>query len=199
MDLLKLLALDEEDLKIVSAHVQDAVMKVGDLEFIAATKQFVVPMNRFAWEKDATARKPQPERRNSVLHFDRVLSAKLSGIARDKPDDVLSLLADHLCSRPTRRPARSSSSSPAAARSGSRSSASRRGSPISAAPGKRPRAPPTRPDRQADRWPSRFASPMPISRRASPRSCRPSAKPRPMSTRRCARSSPACAPKATRR
>ena len=93
MDLLKLLALDEEDLKIVSAHVQDAVMKVGDLEFVAATRQFVVPMHRYAWEKDATEKKPQPERRNSVLHFDRVLSAKLSRISRGKPDEVLSLLA----------------------------------------------------------------------------------------------------------
>jgi hypothetical protein len=93
MDLLKLLALDEEDLKIVSAHVQDAVMKVGDLDFIAASRQFVVPMYRFAWEKDATASKPQPERRNSVLHFDRVLAAKLAGISRGKSDEVLSLLA----------------------------------------------------------------------------------------------------------
>ena len=93
MDLLKLLALDEEDLKIVSAHVQDAVMKVGDLNYIAASKQFVLPMHRFAWEKEATERRPQPERRNSMLHFDRVLSAKLSGISRGVPDDVLSLLA----------------------------------------------------------------------------------------------------------
>ena len=91
--MLKLLALDEEDLKIVSAHVQDAVMKVGDLEFVAATKQFVMPMYRFAWEAEASVSKPQPERRNSVLHFGRVLSAKLSGISRDKPEDVLSLLA----------------------------------------------------------------------------------------------------------
>ena len=93
MDLLKLLALDEEDLKIVSAHVQDAVMKVGDLEFIPATRQFVLPMNRFAWEKEASLAQPQPERRNSMLHFDRVLSAKLAGISRGKPDEVLSLLA----------------------------------------------------------------------------------------------------------
>ena len=93
MDLLKLLALDEEDLKIVSAHVQDAVMKVGDLDFIAASRQFVVPMYRFAWEKDATASTPQPERRNSVLHFDRVLAVKVVGIDRNKPADVLSLLA----------------------------------------------------------------------------------------------------------
>lgn len=93
MDLLKLIALDEEDLKIVSAHVQDAVMKVGDLSFISTSRQFVMPIYRFAWEKEASERRPQPERRNSVLHFDRVLSAKLSGVSRNKPDEVLSLLA----------------------------------------------------------------------------------------------------------
>lgn len=93
MDLLKLLALDEEDLAIVSAHVQDAILKVGQLDFIPATRQFVVPMYRFAWEKEASISRPQPERRNGVLHFDRVLSAQLSGIARDKPEEVLSLLA----------------------------------------------------------------------------------------------------------
>ena len=93
MDLLRLLALDEEDLKIVSAHVQDAVLKVGDLKFDTTTRQFIVPMYRFAWEKDAAGRRTPPERRNSVLHFDRVLTAKLSGISRDRRDDVLSLLA----------------------------------------------------------------------------------------------------------
>lgn len=93
MDLLKLLALDEEDLAIVSAHVQDAVLKVGQLDYNRAARRFVVPMYRFAWEREASLARPQPERRNGVLHFDRVLSARLSGIARDKPEDVLSLLA----------------------------------------------------------------------------------------------------------
>jgi Protein of unknown function (DUF2948) len=94
MDQLKLVALDEEDLKIVSAHVQDAVMKVGDLEFLPTLKRFVVPMNRFVWEgKTRLFFRPRPQRRNSVLHFDRVLNAKTSGIARDRPADILSLLA----------------------------------------------------------------------------------------------------------
>ena len=93
MDLLKLLALDDEDLRVISTYAQDAVLKIGDLNYIAASRQFVVPMYRFAWEKEASLARPQPERRNSVLHFDRVLSARLSGIARDKRDDVLSLLA----------------------------------------------------------------------------------------------------------
>ena len=41
MDQLKLVALDEQDLNIISAHVQDAVMKVGDLEFLPNSKRFV--------------------------------------------------------------------------------------------------------------------------------------------------------------
>ena len=148
MDLLKLLALDDEDLKIVSAHVQDAVMKVGDLEFIAATNQFVMPMNRFAWEKNATERKPQPERRNSLLHFDRVLSAKaVRRFAAASPTTCCRCSPSPI-QPPTRRPARSTSLSPAAARSGSRSNASRRGSPISAAPGQASSRPAHKTDRQ---------------------------------------------------
>jgi hypothetical protein len=93
MDALKLIALDDQDLGIISACVQDAVMKVGDLEFLPTAKRFVIPMNRFAWEKKSSFFRRHNERRQSVLHFDRVLGAKLSGISRNKPDEVLSLLA----------------------------------------------------------------------------------------------------------
>ena len=93
MDALKLVALDDQDLGVISAHVQDAVMKVGDLEYLPARRRFVLPMNRFAWERKSGFLRQRNERRRSVLHFDRVLGVKTSGIARDKPDDVLSLLA----------------------------------------------------------------------------------------------------------
>jgi hypothetical protein len=93
MNALRLIALDSQDLSVISAHVQDAVMQVGDLEYLPAVKRFVLPMNRFAWERKRSFFRPQNERRRSVLHFDRVLGAKTSGIARDKPMEVLSLLA----------------------------------------------------------------------------------------------------------
>jgi hypothetical protein len=93
MEALKLIALDGQDLNVISAHVQDAVLKVGDLEFLPAAKRFVVAMNRFAWERKAGFLRKHNERRQSVLHFDRVLGAKTSGIARNKPEEVLSLLA----------------------------------------------------------------------------------------------------------
>lgn len=93
MDALKLIALDGHDLNVISAHVQDAVLKVGDLEFLPAAKRFVLAMSRFAWERKPGFLRGRNERRRSVLHFDRVLAAKTAGIARDKPDEVLSLLA----------------------------------------------------------------------------------------------------------
>lgn len=93
MSALKLAALDEQDLDIISAHVQDAVMKIGDLEYLPAQQRFVLPMNRFAWEVKSGLFRQHNERRQSVLHFDRVVGAKTSGIARDKPDEILSLLA----------------------------------------------------------------------------------------------------------
>jgi hypothetical protein len=93
MDGLKLVALDETDLGIVSAHVQDAVAKVGDLRLLPAARRFVLPINRFAWEKATGVVRQHNERRNSVLAFDRVNSVRASGIRRDRPEDVLSLLA----------------------------------------------------------------------------------------------------------
>ncbi|MER9236472.1 DUF2948 family protein [Mesorhizobium sp. M0622] len=93
MNALKLVAFDDQDLSIISAHVQDAVMKVSDLEFLPSVKRFVLTMNRFVWEAKSGFLRQHNERRQAVLHFDRVLGAKTSGIARDKPDEVLSLLA----------------------------------------------------------------------------------------------------------
>jgi hypothetical protein len=91
-DRLKLAALDAEDLAVISAYVQDAILKVGDLVYLPQEKRFVVAMNRFIWEK-AGGRRADYERRRAALTFDRVTSAKTSHIRRDRPDAVLELLA----------------------------------------------------------------------------------------------------------
>jgi hypothetical protein len=93
---LKLMALDGEDLDIVSAHVQDAIVKVGDLGWHPREGRFVMAMNRFAWEaavEDAPRRQGAYERRRACLHFDRVTAVRSCRIARDNPDTVLELLA----------------------------------------------------------------------------------------------------------
>lgn len=93
MSQLKLIALDTQDLEIVSAHVQDAVMKVGDFDYLAGAKRFVVAMNRFVWENRPGLFARRHQRRRSVLHFEGVRAVRSAGFARDAGDEVLSLLA----------------------------------------------------------------------------------------------------------
>lgn len=94
MDFLKLVALDNEDLKLIAACTQDAVIKAGDLAFLAREKQFVVPMHRFAWEREKRRlfQRPNHQRHQSVLHFDRVMAVRSTGIDKSKPAEILSLL-----------------------------------------------------------------------------------------------------------
>ncbi|WEX08797.1 DUF2948 family protein [Chelativorans sp. AA-79] len=96
MDLLKLAALDEEDLSIISAHVQDAVMKTGEITYLRGEKRLSIAMRRFAWEKERKGfflRRQPHERRLAALTFDRVLAVRAAGIDVKKADEVLSLLA----------------------------------------------------------------------------------------------------------
>ncbi len=90
---LKLAAFDEEDLAVLSAHVQDAVLKVGDMVYLPQERRFAVAMNRFIWEKAADGKRKAFERRRSVLSFDRVGAVRSSRIDRDRADAVLELLA----------------------------------------------------------------------------------------------------------
>jgi hypothetical protein len=92
-DCLKLAAIDEEDLGVISAHVQDAILKVGDMVYLPRERRFALAMNRFSWEKAEDGSRPDYERRRAALIFDRVTSVRTSGIDRSKPDEVLELLA----------------------------------------------------------------------------------------------------------
>jgi Protein of unknown function (DUF2948) len=93
MSSLRLIALDEHDLDVISAHCQDAVLKTGDLSYLKDEKRFVLTMNRFVWEKKSGRSAKVFERRRSVLHFDRVEHVRQIGIDRKNKDQVLSLLA----------------------------------------------------------------------------------------------------------
>lgn len=92
---LKLIALDAEDLAAMSAHLQDAVVRVEDLNFDKRAKRFACVLNRFDWLGANTRRGfAQPyERKRCGLRFERVLSVRTRNIDMAKKDDVLSLLA----------------------------------------------------------------------------------------------------------
>ena len=90
---IKLLALDEEDLNVVSAHMQDAVFKTGDAEYWPKQKQFALAANRFAWEEAVAGKEKTFERRRAALVFKRVTSVRSIGVDRSNKDNVQSLLA----------------------------------------------------------------------------------------------------------
>jgi hypothetical protein len=89
---LKLMALDGEDLAVISAHMQDSVFKVGDMSWSPREQQFALAANRFVWEA-ADGKRRGFERRRAALVFKRVLAVRSVGIDRTKRDEVLSLLA----------------------------------------------------------------------------------------------------------
>ena len=90
MELLKLVALDPDDLAVVSAHLQDAVLKTGDLAYLPGERRFALVVRRFDWEVPPGE---APRRRLTGLHFERVLAARTRGVDRADPDAVLNLLA----------------------------------------------------------------------------------------------------------
>jgi hypothetical protein len=92
MDNLKLIALDREDIEVVSAHLQDAVVKSADIRWRPAENRVVVALNRFDWEA-ANCAPPQFRRRRAALRFERVSACKCRELNAAQKDQVLNLLA----------------------------------------------------------------------------------------------------------
>jgi hypothetical protein len=92
MDLMKLVALDREDIEVVSTHVQDSVVKVADIVWRPSEQRLVVALSRFDWET-ANDSERSYQRRLSALRFDRVLACKCRNVSPKDKDAVLNLLA----------------------------------------------------------------------------------------------------------
>ncbi len=82
-----LAALDDDDLKIISARLQDAVTRVGEIVFLPKSHRFAAVFNRYRWEtEDGT-------RVRAGLSLEGVKAAAARNIRRDDPEAVLCLLA----------------------------------------------------------------------------------------------------------
>jgi hypothetical protein len=87
---LKLIALDADDLSVISTHLQDAVLKRGDIAYLPGQKRFALALRRFDWEGAARGQK---RRRLAALHFEGVTAARSLKISADADGTVLNLLA----------------------------------------------------------------------------------------------------------
>jgi hypothetical protein len=92
---LKLLALDEDDLKVLSAHLQDAVLRIADMVYLPAEKRFAAVLNRFDWlaAADANDEASNLRRCRCALRFERVKRAQVQKIRPGETWAVAELLA----------------------------------------------------------------------------------------------------------
>ena len=89
--LLKLIALDADDLAVISAHVQDARVRTSDIIWRQREKRLVVGISRLDWEQ-TLAGETAPRRLIAALRFDRVLSCKSRNIDSGQPGPAMELL-----------------------------------------------------------------------------------------------------------
>ena len=86
--MLKLRAQDTDDLSVISAQMQDALIKVSNITYDPKKRLFAMAANRFAWDAQ-----PARERRRSGLHFEHVLRVRRRGFSQSQGSTILSLLA----------------------------------------------------------------------------------------------------------
>jgi len=87
---LRLIALDAEDLAVISCNLQDAVVRVADLAYVPARRRFALLASRFDW---VTAEAGRMERCRAGLHFDNVVKVASTGFDRTNRQAVLNLLS----------------------------------------------------------------------------------------------------------
>ncbi len=90
---LRLRAEDEEDLKVISACLQDSLVLVGDLAYLPEEERFMLVANRFLWERG----KPRPEKGHertlAGVAFGEVEGVTYRGFKKSERERLLSLLA----------------------------------------------------------------------------------------------------------
>ena len=92
METLKFVALDREDLEVISAHLQDAEIKVADVHWRPNEQRLVLGLDRFDWLAAYSA-EPELRRCRSALRFERVRGCKCRHVNPTDKDTVLNLLA----------------------------------------------------------------------------------------------------------
>lgn len=96
VDELKLVALDRDDIEVISAHVQDAVVRVGDILWQPHGRRFVMALDRFDWMSAVDAglqQRPDYRRCRTALRFERVNACKCRNLDQTNKDALLNLLA----------------------------------------------------------------------------------------------------------
>ena len=90
---LKLIAKTEEDIKVVSAHLQDSILSVADIANLRKNKIFLMQLNRFMWEDVEKGVFRKNKRIRTILKFENVMNVLSRNINQLKKDKFLDFLA----------------------------------------------------------------------------------------------------------
>ncbi len=90
---LKLIARTDEDLRIISAHLQDSIVSTADIANLKKNKIFLMQLNRFMWEDVEKGVFRKNKRIRTVLKFDNVLEVNSKNISQRHKDRFLDFLA----------------------------------------------------------------------------------------------------------
>jgi len=90
---LKLRAEDREDLAVVSACLQDALVPLSDMAYQADEKRFMMVANRFRWEREGDKPRRHSERVLCGLCFENVDGVRMRGLGEVRQSGFLNLLA----------------------------------------------------------------------------------------------------------
>ena len=90
---LRLLANSEEDLRVISAHLQDSITQVKNIAHLKKNRIFLIQFNRFMWEDIEKGVFRKNRRIQSVLKFDNILDVFSKNINQKKSDRFLDFLA----------------------------------------------------------------------------------------------------------
>ena len=89
---LKLIARTEDDLRVVSAHLQDSIANVSDIANLEKNKIFLMQLNRFMWEDVEKGVFRKNKRIRTILKFENVLNVYSKNINQSKNDNFLDFL-----------------------------------------------------------------------------------------------------------
>ena len=89
---LKLIARTEEDLRVVSAHLQDSIANIADIANLSKNKIFLMQLNRFMWEDVEKGVFRKNKRIRTVLKFENVVKVISKNINQYKKDEFLDFL-----------------------------------------------------------------------------------------------------------
>jgi hypothetical protein len=77
---LKLLATSDDDLRVIAAHLQDAIVSIKDIASLKKNRIFLIQLNRFMWEDVEKGVFRKNKRIRTILKFDNVTSVLAKNI-----------------------------------------------------------------------------------------------------------------------